>query len=210
MDLLIEATHVNDWDDTKIRESSISATVASTARGVCYSDTRKDEQERLISIKSTPHSVLLPDLKGKHYLLNLVDTPGHVDFRDEAIVGLAASDGAVLVVDVVEGVLMNTELLIQSLVRNNNTSVVLCLAKMDRLVLDLKLPVRDAYAKIQDVIKQVNHVFRRLGSEQVFSPRHSNVVFASGLHGWCFTLEVSGLVVIGLYRHGDFFLLFHS
>lgn len=68
-----------------------------------YSDFRKDEAERCMSIKSTPLSAVLEDSQGKHFLLNIMDTPGHLDFSDEVSCALAISDGVVLVVDVVEG-----------------------------------------------------------------------------------------------------------
>jgi len=62
-----------------------------------------------ISLKSTPMSLVLPDSREKHYLINLYDTPGHVNFSDEVCASLRACDGVLLVVDVVEGVMINTE-----------------------------------------------------------------------------------------------------
>ena len=55
----------------------------------------------------------MEDLSGKSYLLNALDCPGHVNFNDESTAALRAADGAVVVVDAVEGVMMNTRRLIK-------------------------------------------------------------------------------------------------
>jgi U5 small nuclear ribonucleoprotein component len=91
-DLLVEQTHVDKWDPAVEKR---------------YTDTRKDEQERKLSIKSAPVSLVLPTTRGKHYLLNVLDCPGHVNFADETAAALQVADGAVLVVDAIEGVMMN-------------------------------------------------------------------------------------------------------
>jgi 116 kDa U5 small nuclear ribonucleoprotein component len=64
----------------------------------------KIEQDRLISIKSTPMSLVLANSAGKSYLVNLIDTPGHVNFSDEVTAAFRISDGVILMVDAVEGV----------------------------------------------------------------------------------------------------------
>lgn len=69
-----------------------------------YADTRLDEQDRGISIKSTPMSLILQNSSEKSYAFHIVDTPGHSNFSDEITAGLRVSDGAVILVDAVEGV----------------------------------------------------------------------------------------------------------
>jgi U5 small nuclear ribonucleoprotein component len=98
VDTLVQATHALDWDPSK---------------EVRYTDTRKDEQDRQLSIKSTPVSLVLESVEGKSYLLNILDCPGHVNFSDEATAALRVADGAVIVIDAVEGVMLNTERMIK-------------------------------------------------------------------------------------------------
>lgn len=72
-----------------------------------YTDTRVDEQERRISIKSVPMSLVLEDSNSKSFLINIMDAPGHVNFSDEMSAALRLADGAVLVVDAAEGVMVS-------------------------------------------------------------------------------------------------------
>lgn len=76
----------------------------STQNQVRYTDTHTLSRSRGISVKSSPMSLILQDSRGKSFLTNLIDTPGHVNFVDEVASGMRLSDGLVLVVDVVEGV----------------------------------------------------------------------------------------------------------
>jgi U5 small nuclear ribonucleoprotein component len=180
MDLLIQQTQLKKWDPSKEKR---------------YTDTRKDEQERMVSIKSTPISLVLPSSKGKSYLFNLMDTPGHVNYLDEATAALQVSDGAVIVVDAIEGVMMNTENLLKQALKVN-VQLTLVINKVDRLIIELKLPPVDAYFKLLHTIEEVNAFIEANtpattsdGQRQRLSPELGNVCFASAQHGWSFTLE---------------------
>lgn len=157
-----------------------------------YTDIHLLERERGLSIKSAPMSLVLQSSKGKSHLLNILDTPGHVNFVDEVASSLRLVDGIVLVVDVVEGVQVNTEQIIKYAVLED-LPLTLVVNKMDRLILELKLPPTDAYFKLKHVIEEVNTVIENTlpgqGEKRRLSPEKGNVLFACSSMGWCFTLQ---------------------
>ena len=84
----------------------------------------------------------------------MIDTPGHCNFAGEVSASLRVVDGVVLFVDVAEGVMMTTERLVAH-VAQQKLPITLCLNKIDRLIIELKLPPEDAYYKIRQVIDEV-------------------------------------------------------
>lgn len=156
-----------------------------------YTDTSLMERYRGLSVKTAPMSLVLQNTKGKSHLLNILDTPGHVNFVDEVAASLRLVDGVVLVVDVVEGVQVNTEQIIKYAVLEN-LPLVLVVNKLDRLVLELKLPPNDAYFKLKHVIEEVNTAIENAlpgqGEMRRLSPEKGNVLFACSSMQWCFTL----------------------
>ncbi|KAL8283107.1 hypothetical protein RQP46_005885 [Phenoliferia psychrophenolica] len=175
VDMLVYETHKIDFDvDKPLR----------------YTDTHSLSQSRLISLKSTPMSLVLPTTKGKSYLLNIIDTPGHINFIDEVACGVRVADGAVVVVDAVEGVLLTTTTAIQHLVKSG-IPITLVVNKVDRLILELRLPPGDAYIKLKHTIEEVNTVISEIDPDPKHrvSPEKGNVSFASAQMGWCFTLK---------------------
>jgi U5 small nuclear ribonucleoprotein component len=80
-----------------------------------YTDTRKDEQGKEISLKASPMSLVLPDSNDKSYLINIMDTPGHANFRDEVIASLRIADGVALVVDCTLGMTACVERLLPAI-----------------------------------------------------------------------------------------------
>ncbi|KAH7027468.1 P-loop containing nucleoside triphosphate hydrolase protein [Microdochium trichocladiopsis] len=167
-----------------------------------YTDVTVVERERGVSAKAAPMSLVLQSTKGKSHLLNIIDTPGHVDFVDEVAAALRLVDGVALVVDVVEGVGVNTEKIIKHAVLEG-LPLVLILNKMDRLILELRLPPVDAYFKLKHVIEQVNTVIENTipgsGAERRVSPEKGNVLFACSSMGWCFTLPSFAKMYADMY-----------
>ena len=157
-----------------------------------YTDVHLLERERGLSIKSCAMSLVLQSTKGKSHLFHIIDTPGHVNFVDEVAASMRLADGVLLVVDIVEGVQINTEQIIKNAVLDG-LPIVLLLNKMDRLILELKIPPADAYFKLKHVIEEVNTVIENtmpgMGEKLRVSPEKGNVAFACSSMNWCFTLQ---------------------
>lgn len=142
-----------------------------------------------ISTKLTPITLCLETTRGKHYAVSIADTPGHPNFVDEVVAGMRLADGVVLVVDLVEGPLLSTELAVKAAAWEG-LPIVLVLNKLDRLIVELKLPPRDAYFKIRHVLEEVNQlVHKYIPKHPRLSPEVGNVLFAAPEMGYCFTLE---------------------
>lgn len=182
------------------RAGIISAAKAGSAR---FTDTRKDEQERGITIKSTAISLYsemseddVADIKqktqGSQFLVNLIDSPGHVDFSSEVTAALRVTDGALVVVDAIEGVCVQTETVLRQAL-GERIKPVLVVNKVDRALLELQLTKEDLYQAFARTVESVNVVIatyndKTLGDVQVY-PEKGTVAFASGLHGWAFTVR---------------------
>lgn len=156
-----------------------------------YTDIHILERERGVSIKSAPMSFVLPNSKGKSHLVNVIDTPGHVNFVDEIAASSRLVDGICLIVDVVEGVQINTEQIIKHAVLQD-IPLTLVINKIDRLILELRLPPKDAYFKLKHVVEEVNTIIANTApttaASKRISPEKGNVLFACTDLGFCFTL----------------------
>jgi len=172
-----------------------------------FTDTRADEQERCITIKSTAVSMYYElsdddmvylegkqDTKGNAFLINLIDSPGHVDFSSEVTAALRVTDGALVVVDCISGVCVQTETVLRQAIAER-IKPVLFMNKMDRALLELQLEMEDLYQTFQRIIETTNVIIATyadddgpMGNIQV-DPSQGTVGFGSGLHGWAFSLK---------------------
>ncbi|KAG7883484.1 hypothetical protein KL938_002721 [Ogataea parapolymorpha] len=182
------------------RAGIISAAKAGEAR---FTDTRKDEQERGITIKSTAISLYsemddedVKEIKqktdGNKFLINLIDSPGHVDFSSEVTAALRVTDGALVVVDCVEGVCVQTETVLRQALGERIKPVVV-INKVDRAMLELQISKEELYQSFSRTVESVNVIISTyvepvLGDVQVY-PEKGTVAFGSGLHGWAFTIR---------------------
>jgi len=129
---------------------------------------------------------------GNGFLINLIDSPGHVDFSSEVTAALRVTDGALVVVDCVEGVCVQTETVLRQAIGERIKPVVI-INKVDRALLELKLEKEALYQNFQRVIENVNVIIStyldpKLGDIQVY-PEKGTVAFGSGIQGWAFTLR---------------------
>src|SRR5215471_14374286 len=126
------------------------------------------------------------------FLINLIDSPGHVDFSSEVTAALRVTDGALVVVDCVEGVCVQTETVLRQAITERIKPVVI-INKVDRALLELQTSKEDLFQSFQRTIENVNVIISTyhdtaLGDIQVY-PEQGTVAFGSGLHGWGFTLR---------------------
>jgi elongation factor 2 len=172
----------------------ISEANAGNAR---FTDTRADEQERGITIKSTGvslyyESAVEDGVTVKPYLINLIDSPGHVDFSSEVTAALRVTDGALVVVDYVEGVCVQTETVLRQAL-GEKIKPVLFVNKIDRGILELQVDGETMYQNFQRVIENANVIISTyetddMGEHQQVDPTKGTVAFGSALFGWAFTL----------------------
>jgi elongation factor 2 len=172
---------------------------------------RQEEKERQITIKST--GISLPFEKdGEEYLINLVDSPGHVDFSSEVTAALRITDGAVVVVDCVEGVCVQTETVTRQAL-SERIKPVLHINKVDRGIMELKLSGEELYQRFNYLIDNVNHLFATYQEETlgelVLDPRKGAVSFGSGKQGWAFTLPQFANVLAKKMKRDPKDLLLH-
>merc|ERR1712241_541139 len=170
-------------------------------------DTRKDEQERCITIKSTAISMFFEmsdsdldfvkqekekDCKG--FLINLIDSPGHVDFSSEVTAALRVTDGALVVVDCVSGVCVQTETVLRQAIAERIRPV-LFMNKMDRALLELQLEQEELFQTFQRIMENVNVIVATYADDDGpmgvvrVDVNNGSDGFGSGLHGWAFTLK---------------------
>lgn len=138
-------------------------------------------------LKDIPQKV-----EGNDFLINLIDSPGHVDFSSEVTAALRVTDGALVVVDCVEGVCVQTETVLRQALGERIKPVVI-VNKVDRALLELQVSKEDLYQSFSRTIESVNVVIstyydKILGDVQV-QPYQGTVAFGSGLHGWGFTVR---------------------
>jgi len=196
--------------DSLVAKAGIIA--ASKAGETRATDTRKDEQERCITIKSTAISMFF-DMDPKDlefikqdrakkadgsletgFLINLIDSPGHVDFSSEVTAALRVTDGALVVVDCVSGVCVQTETVLRQAIAERIRPI-LFMNKMDRALLELQLEQEELYQTFQRIVENVNVIVATycdddgpMGVVRV-DVNNGSVGFGSGLHGWAFTLK---------------------
>lgn len=169
----------------------ISPKVAGEALALDYLSV---EQQRGITVKAANIS-LYHEVDGKGYVINLIDTPGHVDFSGRVTRSLRALDGSIVVVDAVEGVMTQTETVLrQSL--EERVRPILFINKVDRLIKELKLGPQEMMQKLLEIIRDINNLIDMYAEPEFkdrwkMNPTAGNVVFGSAKDKWGFTLLIA-------------------
>jgi elongation factor 2 len=180
-------------DSLVCKAGIIASKMAGEAR---FTDTREDEKERGITIKSTGVSMyyeydLYQNGKEEPYLINLIDSPGHVDFSSEVTAALRVTDGALVVVDCVEGVCVQTETVLRQAM-GEKIRPVLMINKIDRQILELQVGAEEMYQNFTRVVDLVNVIVSNYEQpdmgDLLLYPNKGNVAFGSGKECWAFTI----------------------
>jgi elongation factor 2 len=152
-----------------------------------FLDSWELEQKRQMTVFASNIS-LVHTFNGVDYLINLIDTPGHIDFSGNVTRSLRAVDGALVVVDAVEGPMTQTETVLMQALRER-VKPILFINKVDRLIRELKLTPEEIQKKFARIITRINNII-----EKYAPPEHKKdwqvkvedgrVAFGSALHKW--------------------------
>ena len=124
----------------------------------------KDEQERLLTVDAANVS-MVHEFGGHEYLINLIDTPGHIDFGGNVTRAMRAIDGTIVLVCAVEGIMPQTETVLKQAIRER-VKPVLFINKVDRLIKELKLTPDKIQERFLDLIKRFNNLIEQLAEPQ--------------------------------------------
>ena len=182
---------------------------AGEARALDYLE---EEQRRGITIKTANISLLYEE-KDETYVINLIDTPGHVDFSGKVTRALRALDGCILLVDAVEEFQIMTEIRLR-VALEEGVKPVMYINKFDRLIKELKMDANAVQEKLLRVIGQFNTIVQTYGSDDIrnewmVNAANGTVAFGSALDRWGFTLpqlQEKGLSfddIVEFYKNGE-------
>ena len=176
-------------------------------------DFHEDEQERGITIDSANVS-MVHTVDGVEHLINLIDTPGHVDFGGDVTRAMRAVDGAIVLVDAVEGIMPQTETVLRQALRER-VRPILFINKVDRLIREVKLTPEGMQKRFIKVINDVNRFIASIAPEEFkekwqVSVQDGQVGFGSAFHNWALSIpfmQKTGITfkdVIEAYEKDDY------
>ena len=156
-------------------------------------DFDKQEQERGITIYAANVS-MVHEWGGKDYLINLIDTPGHVDFGGDVTRAMRAVDGVVVLIDAVEGCMPQTETVIRQAVKER-VKPVLFINKVDRLIKELKLTPEQMLERFKNSITEVNRLIQKYAEEEYkdkfsVNVNDGSVAFGSAVRKWAISVPI--------------------
>ena len=158
-----------------------------------FMDSDEEEQARGITIDSSNVS-MVHNYNNEDYLINLIDTPGHVDFGGDVTRAMRAVDGAVVVVDAVEGTMPQTETVLRQALREH-VRPVLFVNKVDRLINELQVDSQEMQVRLGKVIDHVNKLIKNMNPEKFkagwkVDAAAGTVAFGSALYNWAISVPM--------------------
>lgn len=165
------------------------------------------EQARGITIDAANVS-MVHEVDGKEYLINMIDTPGHVDFGGDVTRAMRAVDGAVVVVDAVEGAMPQTETVLRQAIREG-VRPVLFINKTDRLINELKVEKKDFAMRLGKIIDNVNKLIRGMDEEKFkagwrVDAAAGTVAIGSARYNWAISMPIMKKTGIGFDQVYDY------
>jgi len=162
-----------------------------TAGKTLWTDFDEQEQERGITIYAANVS-MVHNYEGQDYLINLIDTPGHVDFSGDVTRAMRAVDGAIILVCAVEGVMPQTETVLRQALRER-VKPVLFINKVDRLIRELKLTPEKMQERFIKIINDVNKLILKYSEEEfgkkwLVNVENGSVAFGSAYRKWAISI----------------------
>ncbi|MBU2638928.1 MAG: elongation factor EF-2 [Nanoarchaeota archaeon] len=153
----------------------------------CALDFHADEKERGITIDSASVS-MVHTFDNEEYLINLIDTPGHIDFGGDVTRAMRAVDGAIVLCCAVEGIMPQTETVLRQALRER-VKPVLFINKVDRLIKEVKLTPEAMQQKFVNIIAEVNRLIEQIAPEEYkqkwkVKVEDGSVAFGSAFHNW--------------------------
>ncbi len=154
-------------------------------------DYDEQEQARGITINAASAS-MVHTVEGQDYLINLIDTPGHVDFGGDVTRAMRAVDGCIIVVCAVEGAMPQTETVIRQAIREK-VKPVLFINKVDRLINELRVTPEEMQNRFIKIINRFNELLDRVVAEDFkgkwnVKVEDGSVAFGSAFHNWAVSL----------------------
>ena len=171
-----------------------SGIIAPSAAGKALAmDFDKEEQERGITIYQA-NVTLHFSQKDKEYVINMIDTPGHVDFSGRVIRSLRAIDGAVVVCDAVEGIMTQTET-VTRMALEERVKPVLFINKVDRLIKELRLTPEKMQETLAGVVSNFNQLVETYAEPEYkekwkVSIQDASVTFGSAKDRWAINVDI--------------------
>ncbi|WP_319506816.1 elongation factor EF-2 [uncultured Methanolobus sp.] len=158
-----------------------------------FMDSDEEEQARGITIDSANVS-MVHEYNGKEYLINLIDTPGHVDFGGDVTRAMRAVDGAVVVIDAVEGTMPQTETVLRQALKEH-VKPVLFINKVDRLINELQVDAQEMQIRLGKLIDHVNKLIKGMNEERYnagwkVDAAEGTVAFGSALYNWAISVPM--------------------
>lgn len=154
-------------------------------------DFHGDEQERGITIDSSSVS-MVHSLNGSDHLINLIDTPGHVDFGGDVTRAMRAVDGCIVLTCAVEGIMPQTETVLRQALKER-VKPILFINKVDRLIKELKLTPEAMQERFVKTITEVNALIKKIAPPDFkdkveLSVADGSVCFGSAFHNWALSI----------------------